>query len=277
MAKSWTPIDATRAPSFIMRGCGQGTGQGYKPWLDEEKVWAHRPVTSLKGLTTRRVHYLTGELANLFFFVVEWSPEVLDIREQYPLLPLSETLAIAKDLGIKHPVHGQTRKPVVLVTDFLLTVKQDGGSVQEARALAPVSSLEDQRTIELLEIERCYWAARGIDWGIVTEHEIPAAFANNVHFLHGHMINGLSSYLAEERRKVLPDLVPLLTHMVQEQTNQPLNHLTRLCDRQFGCDPGTSLCVVYHLLATRKWRIDMQVPINPHLPLVLLSTDLKKE
>src|SRR5437762_3055221 len=274
MAKSWTPIDATNAESFIMRGYGQGTGQGYKPWLDEEKIWAHKPVTSLKGWTTGRVHYLVGELAHPYFYLVEWSERVLDIREQYPLFPLEETLTIAKSLGIRHPVHGQTRKPVVLVTDFLLTVRQEGESVQQARALASVASLEDQRTLNLLEIERQYWQARGIDWGIATEREIPSAFASNVHALHGHMKNDLSSYLSEDRMAILPELVPFLTHRVREERNQPMNQLTRRCDTHFGCALGTSLTVAYHLLATRKWRIDMQVPINPHLPLVLLSTGL---
>ena len=73
---------------------------------------------------------------------------------------------------------------------------------------------------------------------------------------------------------ILPELVVLLTSLVHSQTNQPLNHLTHLCDTQLDCAPGTSLCVAYHLLATRKWRIDMQVPINPHLPLVLRNTAL---
>ena len=148
MAKPWTLIDATLAGPFAERGYGQGTGREYKPWLDKEKVWVLRPVTSLKGWTTGRVHYLVGELAHPYFYLVEWSESVLDIREQYPLLPLEETLAIAKGLGIRHPVHGQTRKPIVLVTDFLLMVQQEGKSVQQARALASVASLEDQRGIE---------------------------------------------------------------------------------------------------------------------------------
>jgi hypothetical protein len=273
MAKPWTPIDSVQAETCVALGYGQGIGQEYQPWLDKEKVWAKKPVISLKGWTTGRVHYLTGELTRPYFFIVEWSSVVTDIREQYPLLPLEETLTIAKDLGIRHPVHAQTRKPVVLVSDFLLTVTKNETSVLNARALTSVASLESKRTIELLEIERRYWAARGVDWGVATEREIPMAFADNVDFLHHHMICDLSEYLSEERRVVLPELVPLLTQLVREKS-QPLNHLTRRCDTQLGCSPGTSLTMAYHLLATRQWCIDMKVPINPHLPLPLLNVRL---
>jgi TnsA endonuclease N terminal/TnsA endonuclease C terminal len=274
MARPWTPIDAVQAGLLAESGYGQGTEQTYKPWLDRDKVWARRPVTSLKGLTTGRVHYLVGELAHPYFYIVEWSSTVKDIREQYPLLPLEETLAIAKHLGVRHPVHGQTRKPVVLVTDYLLTVMQNEVTVQQARALASVASLENTRDLELLEIERRYWEARRVDWGIATERERNLAFANNVDFLHDHMLHGLSSYLSEDGLKIVPDLMVLLTRLVQQETDQPLNQLTRRCDGQLDCPPGTSLTIVYHLLATRQWRIDMHVPINPHRPLHLLAAAL---
>jgi len=240
--------------------------------LDKDRVWKRRPVTSVKGVTTGRVHYLVGELAHSYFYLLEWSSQVMDICEQYPLLPIDETLAIAQSLGIKHPVFGRAKRPIVLVTDYLLTVRRDDTTVQHARALASAASLDDTRELELLEIERQYWEARGVDWGIVTEHEISLTFANNADFLHYHMLHDLSSFLSEDYLKILPALVALLTRLVQQETARPLNHLTSLCDAQLGCAPGTSLTVVYHLLATCQWRIDMQIPINPHKPLHLLAT-----
>ncbi|WP_077849884.1 TnsA endonuclease N-terminal domain-containing protein [Clostridium puniceum] len=38
--------------------------------------------------------------------------DVVDIREQYPLLPIEDTLAIALELGIKHPEDPQTHQPI---------------------------------------------------------------------------------------------------------------------------------------------------------------------
>jgi hypothetical protein len=186
MAIPWTPIPRSEADLFAKSGYGEGIGEQYRPWLDPERVWSRQPVTSLKGWTTGRIHYLTGELALLYFYVVEWSLIVSDIREQFPLHPIEETLGIANAFGVRHPVRGRQREAVVLISDFLLTVQREGKSVQEARALVPSPALEDRRLVQLLDIERCYWESRRVDWGIVTEHEIPLDLARNVALLHHH-------------------------------------------------------------------------------------------
>jgi len=38
-----------------------------------------------------------------YFFILEYRDSVVDIREQFPLFELTETLAIAKESGIDHP------------------------------------------------------------------------------------------------------------------------------------------------------------------------------
>ncbi|WP_318246853.1 hypothetical protein [Bacillus norwichensis] len=39
------------------------------------------------------------------------------IREQYPLLPIKETIVMADKLGLKHPTDTKTGEPVVMTTD----------------------------------------------------------------------------------------------------------------------------------------------------------------
>ncbi len=41
-----------------------------------------------------------------------------DIREQFPLLPLAETIVIAEELGIKHPTIPKTNEPDGLIFNF---------------------------------------------------------------------------------------------------------------------------------------------------------------
>jgi hypothetical protein len=121
--------------------------------------------------------------------------------------------------------------------------------------------------LEKLEIERCYWQARNVDWGIVTEHEIPRVFAKNVKLLHGYL------HLADRMsltRKEMGRIVAMLTSKVVEG-KASLRCVAADCDRQLGFEPGTSLTVAYHLLAQRQWRIDMDVPIEPGKRLVLLN------
>lgn len=57
--------------------------------------------------------------------MLEIEDDVIDIREQYPLLPIEDTLEIANELGIEHPRHPQTEKAIVMITDFLITYKKN--------------------------------------------------------------------------------------------------------------------------------------------------------
>ncbi|WP_311080106.1 TnsA endonuclease N-terminal domain-containing protein [Paenibacillus polymyxa] len=56
---------------------------------------------------------------------MEWSEQVIDIREQFPLIPLDKTLYIAQKLGIKHSTDPKNKLPIIMTTDMLLTVKQE--------------------------------------------------------------------------------------------------------------------------------------------------------
>ncbi|MCA1064656.1 TnsA endonuclease N-terminal domain-containing protein [Rossellomorea aquimaris] len=54
---------------------------------------------------------------------MEWIDEVIDIREQFPLL--SKTIEIVSRLAVKHAnVQGVT---VVMTTDFMITIKTSQG------------------------------------------------------------------------------------------------------------------------------------------------------
>nr|WP_255193827.1 TnsA endonuclease N-terminal domain-containing protein [Brevibacillus laterosporus] len=61
------------------------------------------------------------------------------MREQFPLLPLEETIVIANELGINHPTDPKTGSPIVMTTDFLLTVNK-GQNVTEVEGKAKSNS-----------------------------------------------------------------------------------------------------------------------------------------
>ena len=58
--------------------------------------------------------------------------------------------------------------PYVLTCDFMITTQ----SGLMARTIKLSSDLQNKRTLEKLEIERRYWKEVGIDWKLVTEHEM---------------------------------------------------------------------------------------------------------
>jgi len=139
------------------------------------------------------------------------------------------------------------------------------------RTVKESEELNDERVIEKLEIERVYWESRGIDWGIVTEKEIPATFAKNVEILRPFHQPGDASSSKLSPQDIY-DAFRFLTDLVTTQ-DLPLREAGAICDGQFGFVRGSSLDLAYHLIATRRWKIDMNNPLDPDQPIVLLGVE----
>lgn len=239
-------------------GRGLGTGKDYKPELRIQDVASIGLATRDRGWKTERIHHFMSQLEWLFFYILEWSPQVLDIREQFPL-DLEETLAIAKSLGIRHPTDPRTKEPIVMTTDFVITVGNMTHSVLVARTIKYRNKLASRRVMQKFEIERGYWTNRNVDWGIVTEQDISREFATNVQWIHSHRdLKSLAPITNATVREVEAYLAPRLwSHTT------PLRNLTDECDGTLSLKSGTSLAIVRHLLANRRLEIDMSKGIQP--------------
>jgi hypothetical protein len=236
----------------LREGHGQGNGASYQPWLTVQDVPSSGLAHRIKGWTTGRVHHLFSNLERDAFYVLDWSADVLDIREQYPLLPLEETQAIADQIGVRHSTDPRTQYAVVMTTDFLLDIHSGKARVQQARTVKPADQLDTPRVLEKLEIERRYWQVRNVDWGIVTEYEIPKPHADNIRLLHG--------YQQIEQR--LADDIPLdrIVQFLRDNVNSNvLSDLVKRADEEFALLVGTARTVLYHLFATRQIACDLSV------------------
>ncbi|MEO4014124.1 TnsA endonuclease N-terminal domain-containing protein [Pseudomonas rossensis] len=172
----------------IEKGFGQGSQELYVPWLRVQDVPSHGRSRKVQGAKVDRIHHLLSDLEYWYLLIAEFSPEVLDIREQYPLLPVSTVQSIAHALNIRYPVYLGTKVPYVMTTDFLLTILEPDGSTRlAARTLKYTESLKSgkglERTLEKFEIERAYWSGRGVDWNIVTEKDLPTTLIQNLDWL----------------------------------------------------------------------------------------------
>ena len=263
--------DRTNLPATIANrikaGRGQGRGADYRPWLTVQDVPSQGLATRILGYKTRRVHHLLSKLETDFFCLLEFSPEVSDIREQFPLLALDETQSIAEACDVRHPTDPKSQAAVVMTTDFVITRLRQGKPEEVARTIKYSQELEGKRTIEKLEIERRYWQNRQVDWGIVTEKEIPPVLVQNCRFLR--------DYLELSEKNLQNHEIETLSKVLTEKVKQPtaiLRSMALDCDRQLGFVEGTSLAVAYHLIATRQWQIDWQLPLEPGKPLNFLSS-----
>jgi hypothetical protein len=121
-------------------GRGLGSGKDYKPELRIQDVASIGLATRIFGWKTERIHHFMSKLECLFFYIVDWSAGVLDIREQFPL-DLNETLAIAQQSGIRHPVDVKTKEPIT-TTDFVITVGNVIHNFDIARTIKYQNKLE---------------------------------------------------------------------------------------------------------------------------------------
>jgi hypothetical protein len=201
-----------------------------------------------------------------YFYILEWSQSIIDIREQYPLLPLEETQEIAEQCGFTHPADPATKQHIVMTTDFLINLKCEHREIEHARAIKPATELQSQRTLEKLEIERLYWKRREVDWGIVTEKEIPKTLVENLKWIR-------LFYKQEDLAPLKQADITRIDQVLRPKTAEgrlPLADITNACDDKLGLEPGTSLSVVRYLIANRYWLVNMNQPIQPSQALQLL-------
>ena len=242
MAKRRYDIDEARIAAWLKEGRGQGHGKTYKPWLKIQDVPSTGRSSRLLGDTTKRTHHLLSDLERGVCLALDGSAAVIDIREQFPL-PREDTIAIAGEMGVKHPRHGGI--DIVMTTDFLVDVRTGGDVRLEAIAVKPASALDDMRTIEKLEIERRYWLGRGVAWRISTEFEL--SFGEKMMALWCHGMNGFEHFDAPSVGD-WPERCERLIAELERGEEQPLRALFGRLERDHGFAPGDALTVIRHLL-----------------------------
>lgn len=243
---------------YEKEGRGQGEGNNYKPWIIIQDFPSVGLVTRSPGWTSRRLHQFLSTLERDFFYTQEWLDSVIDIREQYPLAR-EDTISIASKKGIKRPVDPSTEVPIVMTTDFLITVKTSSGRKFLARTIKPSKELENIRTLEKFEIERTYWEQRGIDWGIVTEQDLPKNIIANVEWLH-------SSYfqIGEVPLEALKAYFKKMETFVKKYDTTIIEMVTDF-DSKFQLESGMGLEILKHMIARKKLKVDIQQKIYTHL------------
>jgi hypothetical protein len=218
------------------------------------------------GIKTGRIHQCFSDLEYKAFLVYDILKPIIDIREQFPLLPLEETLEIADRLKLRHPRDRMTKYPVVMTTDFLLKLKLENQTLFHARTAKYERDLKLQRVRDYFKIEHFYWLRREVDWGYVTERDIHKVVADNAALIHPfHLVSDLHPLNEQEISAVRRYMGRRL-----RQDGLALGTVVGESDQMFGLTAGKSFAVVCHLLARGLWRVDFHKPITLKEPLVLL-------
>lgn len=198
-------------------------------------------------------YHLLSDQEKRAFYLFEWSDAVVDIREQYPLNDLDLALSIADEMNIKYPEDSEQQISHILTTDFMITIEREGKTVQMARTVKSTKDLEKKRTVEKLELEKRYYQALNIDWGIITEKGISKIFASNVEWIHPnyHLESTPNADIVELRRIASTLKEKLLVE------NTTVTQITTALDKEMNLEAGTALYLFKHLVARKEIIVDL--------------------
>lgn len=242
---------------FLKEGRGTGEGTDYKPWLKVGEFSSRGRCHRIFGLKTHREHHLFSDVERDLFLLLEWSPDIVDIREQYPL-DRELTMEIAAAHKIHHPHYPGTHTPTVMTVDFLATQLRNGQPMYAAFNAKRSEEAEDERSIEKLEIQRLYFDGLGFPHHVVFHSEIPSVKARNIEWIRGaHIKDGeVESYPGfynEYARRMVNELA-------RGRRSESLSDYCANFDIRCGIELGTGLRVARMLMQSRALMPDLSQP-----------------
>lgn len=258
MAKRRYSFDEDKLARFVKEGRGQGYGTEYRPWLTVQDVSSLGRSSRIYSRKTSREHHFLSDIETALFLLFDWSDAVTDIREQFPL-DREETRRIAADMGVRHPVDTQSRTDIVMTTDFVVNVRIGDTITLAARSVKPADELDKPRTLEKQEIERRYWHIKGVDWGLVTDLDLPAQRIKTLRWLHEmqslqHMTAPYPDYWDDRCGRFMACL--------PQATGMSIKQFVRLLESTQGFATGETLTVLRHLAANKRIVIDLDTKFD---------------
>ena len=241
----------------------------YKPWLTIQDMPSLGRVTRAYWHKTQRIHHFFSDNEARMFYLLAWEDAVTDIREFYPLLNMEEVIKDKRGIDFSKFADKDTGTPYVFTTTLLITYKNDENKdCYIARSVKSSDELEKKYIIEKFEVERRYWESKGIDWGIITQKDIPVVKAKNIEWVYSAIEDG------EVMNNTKYNLSQILLHYFEGSSNS-VRTITTMLDDNYNLEPGTGLFLFKHLIATKAIVVDMNEKINVNLPANEVILELK--
>ena len=253
MAKHRRVWNAGIYEKHIREGRGHGFGPGYLPWIYVQDFASRGIASRVKGRTTGRVHHLMSNNELAYFYILDWSDNVTDIREQYPLSDLELAVKIAAQAGIKYPTDRVSGYPYVLTCDFMVTTVAG----LKARTVKASSELNNARTLEKLEIERRYWEIKGIEWKIITEREIPYQKARNIEWLYASQRVDSAANEPYELSQAQDMMLAIL-----QNGECSVLETAQIIENEFRLASGSGLQIFKQLILEKAMAINLDEPLK---------------
>lgn len=243
--------DYLRAIRF---GYGLGEGVHYTPWIGVRDVPSTGRGIVIHGLTIGREHEFLSDTESSPFYVFDYLNHVVDIREQFPLLPLDVVTGLAERYDLPYPHAPRSSDPAVLTEDYLLTLVLDGRTSYLAIACKQSADLQKVDVLRKLEIQRLFWSAIGIPWRMITEKSHDLTVSKNLAYI-SHSLRA-SSLPAPDFSKYSfhPDDIAPQTYCIDALVDV-------VADRS-GLNTDDAELVLHQLIWNDRLRVDLSTSIQ---------------
>lgn len=244
----------------LNEGCGLGIGKDYLPFIRIHDIPSKGICTRILSETCKRVHHLLSRNELDFFFILDYDQNVVDIREQFPLLnwnnphDLNPVVSLAENHGIVYPRDSKSKYPYVQTTDFLVTLK-DGS--HHAYSIKESKEFSKARVRELQEFERIYWKELNVPWTIITEIELNDYRSKNIQWIyHARNVDWIFP------NRCLLDQVMDFEKELFITTVDPIVNIANRAQEKYSLSDGLGLTAFQRLLFERKLDINLKERID---------------
>lgn len=120
----------------------------------------------------------------LFAYLLMFDNKILWSKEQYPLLPIERSIAIAERLNLRHPKYPGTNVHAVMTTDFYCRTIDGKEVVYSIKDDEQIKTLTDRKKKNLEnkeKIQRAFWEAKGVKYHLIYSSSLKSsAFTKNL-------------------------------------------------------------------------------------------------
>ncbi len=261
MAKRKYEFDEQKLARFKKEGRGEGHGIDYKPWLTIQDVPSNGRSSRIPSSKIPREHHLLSDNERGIFLLLDWSDNVVDVREQFPL-DRDITRKIANEMGVVHPMDPKTRTDIVMTTDFLIDIRVGNKTIEIARSVKSKTDIDNPRTIEKQEIERRYWELKNIDWRMFIDTDIPKKRVENLRLLYEmKSFDGLVVPYPDYWQDICTRLMAALNTVHRVQVKKLIKEL----EFTQGLKAEDIIAAIRHLGANKVITFDLDIPFSTNV------------